>query len=81
MNNWGIPAAWEDSLLNNIRPVGDIIFTRLDGEKVRVENANFESVSAVGANAGVIAVEVYDSREIVHVPFVASWTVDFEPYL
>ena len=52
-----------------------VVFTRTDGIEVVVENAIYDTAGPVGANPGVIAVETSDERGIVHVPFVAFWTV------
>jgi hypothetical protein len=56
---------------------GTAVFTRTDGLTVTVENARVDSIGPVGDSPYVISVETSDDREIVHVPFVASWVITY----
>lgn len=54
------------------------IFTLADGGTVTLDNVNVDSISAVGANKGVISVEFEnDLDRIVHIPFVRYWEIDW----
>lgn len=57
--------------------VGKATFTRTDGQTVVVDNVLFDTISAVATNAGVVSMDVHESEHIVHVPFVASWVIDY----
>jgi hypothetical protein len=57
--------------------IGNVTFTRTDGKTFTVENVLFETISTVGANAGVVCVELADGNRIVNVPFVQSWEISY----
>ena len=73
-------APWERELLGQ-RPhdigEGDVMFTRTDGRTVKIDNVRVESISPMGTNAGVVAVEFFGTDRVVHVPFVESWEISY----
>ena len=56
---------------------GDVTFKRLDGKTVTFYNVRVDSVGPSAENPGVVGVEFYGNDELVHVPFVESWTFDY----
>lgn len=56
---------------------GDVTFTRTDGRTVTIENVRVDSVGPAGSNPGVVSAEFFDSDDIIHVPFVESWTFSY----
>lgn len=74
-------ADWEKELLagGSVENdgVGTAHFLRTDGKTVVVENVLFDTIGPGATNPGVISMDTNDEREIVHVPFVASWTIEF----
>lgn len=56
---------------------GKVIFTRLDGGKIVIDNVRVDSVGPGGEARGVVAAESFDGRRIFHVPFVSHWEFDF----
>lgn len=72
-------AAWERELLTGYREgEGDVIFKRTDGGTVRIEKVRVDSISPVATNSMVIAVEFFGNDDVVHVPFVESWTIEYK---
>jgi hypothetical protein len=56
---------------------GKVTFTRTDGLTVEFDNVDYDSISAVATNNGVIAFNYFETDNIVHVPFVQSWVVTY----
>lgn len=68
-------APWEEELLYG-RPTADVTFFVKDGSSFTIQDINFDSISAVGANKGVVCVEGgSDPDKIYHVPNVLYWTI------
>ena len=55
---------------------GEVTFTRTDGKRVVLDNIRVDSVSPLAANTGVVCAEDEDEN-IIHIPFVSHWTVDY----
>lgn len=64
-------------LHSHVEGEGDVIFTRLDGKTVRIDNVRVDSISPIAENNGVIGVEFFDSDRVVHVPFVSHWEIEY----
>lgn len=55
------------------RLIANVRFKRLDGRVVEVQNA---LIDTIGVNEkGIVMVETNGDPELVHVPFVESWSV------
>lgn len=61
------------------RPMGegDVLFTRTDGRTVFIENVRVDSIGPRAEAPGVIGVEFFDRDDIVHVPFVQYWVINY----
>jgi len=71
-------ASWERELLYGPDPVATVTFTRTDGKTVVFDNVRVDSIGPSAENPGVIGVEFEDDHDrIVHVPFVAYWTIEY----
>jgi hypothetical protein len=57
---------------------GNVTFTRTDGAKVTLKNVRVDSISPSAEARGVIGVEYFDNSDVVHVPFVESWVIDYD---
>ena len=56
---------------------GDVTFTRIDGRTVTIKNVRVDSIGPGADNFGVVAVEFFGNDDVVHVPFVESWTINY----
>lgn len=56
---------------------GDAIFTLKGGSILRVNDVRVDSISPVGANAGVITLEFFSSDSLLHIPNVVCWSIDY----
>lgn len=54
-----------------------VTFCRTDGRKLVLDHVRVDSVGPNGVPGGVIGVEFFDSDEVIHVPFVESWTFSY----
>ena len=71
-------AAWERELLTGYQEgEGDVHFVRTDETVFTIKKVRVDSIGPNAENAGVIAVETFDEREIIHVPFVQHWTITY----
>ncbi len=72
---------WERELLNGTAAQregeGDVTFIRTDGREVTIRDVRVESVGPSAEVPGVIGVEFFDNDNVVHVPFVESWTFSY----
>lgn len=55
---------------------GKVTFKRIDGRTVTFDNVRVDSIGPGGMPYGVIGFET-DTEDIVSVPFVESWTVEY----
>lgn len=74
-------APWERELMG--KPAhregeGDVIFTRTDGQVVRIERVRVDSIGPNASNPGVVSVEFPDSSKVIHLPFIQSWEVEYQ---
>lgn len=56
---------------------GDVTFLRTDGRKVVIRDVRVDSVGPSASAPGVVSVEFFGSDDVVHVPFVESWTFNY----
>jgi hypothetical protein len=64
-------------MLNRPEGEGDVLFTRTDGRTVLIENVRVDSIGPSAENPGVIGVEFFDRDDVVHVPFVQFWVINY----
>ena len=64
-------------MLNRPDGEGDVVFTRIDGRTVSFENVRVDSIGPSAEAPGVIGVEFFNSLDVVHVPFVESWVINY----
>lgn len=74
-------APWERELLRGPQGhregEGDAIFTRTDGQTIKIENVRVDSVGPNASNPGVVSVEFLDTDKVVHLPFIQSWEITY----
>lgn len=73
-------ADWEKELLtmrNRPEGEGDVTFHRTDGTEFSLRNVRVDSIGPSAENKGVIGVEFFDKDDVVHVPFVQFWTIEY----
>lgn len=68
---------YTDRMLTRPMGEGDVLFTRTDGRTVFIENVRVDSIGPRAESPGVIGVEFFDRDDIVHVPFVQYWVINY----
>ena len=68
---------YTDRMLTRPMGEGDVLFTRTDGRTVLIENVRVDSIGPSAENPGVIGVELFNSDQIIHVPFVQFWVINY----